>query len=200
MGFSAIAVTTVSVFMMVAELRWSSQALICSSIVLGLALKHFDFHRARHLTFLLRSTNSSSGHMRSVTFAAMAGVTGKVLCSRTRFVDPVGRFPSQILGWRCCTKKKCIKAARTYIPLVRRARCRLSVKTLGVLRTSKTIDTYRTQDQSYSSIGLYTYRRRLSCNLSLVVVSFQNTNYKDRHLYSNVFAASKGRTTWQRAS
>jgi hypothetical protein len=36
-GFSAIAVTTVSVFMMVAELRWSSQALICSSIVLGLA-------------------------------------------------------------------------------------------------------------------------------------------------------------------
>ena len=36
-GFSAIAVTTVSVFMMVAELRKSSQALICSSIMLGSA-------------------------------------------------------------------------------------------------------------------------------------------------------------------
>jgi hypothetical protein len=36
-GFSAIAVTTVSVFMMVAEGRVLSQALICSSITLGLA-------------------------------------------------------------------------------------------------------------------------------------------------------------------
>jgi hypothetical protein len=36
--------------------------------------------------FDVRSTNSSSDHSRSVTFAAIAGVTRKVLCSRTRIV------------------------------------------------------------------------------------------------------------------
>jgi len=36
-GFCVIAVTTVSDFMMVAELRFSSQALICSSTMLGFA-------------------------------------------------------------------------------------------------------------------------------------------------------------------
>ena len=34
--------------------------------------------------FEVRSTNSSNDHTRSVTFAAIAGVTRKVLCSRTR--------------------------------------------------------------------------------------------------------------------
>jgi hypothetical protein len=36
-GFSATAVTTVSIFMMLAEPNWSSQALICSSMELALA-------------------------------------------------------------------------------------------------------------------------------------------------------------------
>jgi len=36
-GFSATAVTTVSIFMMLAEPKWSSQALICPSMALALA-------------------------------------------------------------------------------------------------------------------------------------------------------------------
>jgi len=45
LGFSAIAVTTVSIFMIVAEPKESSQALICSSITLG-------FPSIKTLTFI----------------------------------------------------------------------------------------------------------------------------------------------------
>ena len=47
MGFPAIAVITVSDFMMVAELRLSSQTLICSSTVLGLASTEISTRQRR---------------------------------------------------------------------------------------------------------------------------------------------------------
>jgi hypothetical protein len=93
-GFPAIAVITVSDFMMVAELRLSSQALICSSTMLGLASINI-------LTFIGRGISlTPSVYQRQQTALYWIMISG--MSALRPKADIVHRFERPFLGSAKC--------------------------------------------------------------------------------------------------